>query len=118
MDKFDWERGGYVYAGAACESFELPGLWFNPSELLALMTSHRLLAEVQPGVLQPYIAPLQDRIEEFLQHKRAGSRDVFKRIRILPLGNRVAKLEDFQKVTDALVNRKQLRIVYSSRSIE
>lgn len=112
---FDRDRGGYCYTDAGREQFELPGLWFNPSELLALMTSHRLLAEVQPGVLQPYIAPLQQRIEGLLEHKHAGSKEIFKRIRILPLGNRIAKLEDFQKVTDALVSRKQLRIEYSSR---
>lgn len=114
--EFDREQGGYVYAETGRANFELPGLWFNPSELLALLTSHRLLAEVQPGVLQPYVAPLQGRIEELLKHKRAGSHEVFNRIRILPLGNRIAKLEDFQKVADALVTRKQLRIVYSSRS--
>jgi predicted DNA-binding transcriptional regulator YafY len=113
--EFDRERGGYIYAGDERGNYELPGLWFNPSELLALMTSHRLLAEVQPGVLQPYIAPLQERVEELLEHKHAGSKEIFKRIRILPLGNRIAKLEDFQKTTDALVNRKQLRIEYSSR---
>jgi predicted DNA-binding transcriptional regulator YafY len=113
--EFDREKGGYVYTEAERERFELPGLWFNRSELLALLTSHRLLADVQPGVLQPFIAPLQERIEQLLRHKRAGNKDVFKRIRILPLGNRVSRLEDFQKITDALVNRQQLRIVYSSR---
>ena len=114
--EFDKERGGYCYAESETESYQLPGLWFNPSEILALMTSHRLLAAVQPGVLEPLIAPLQQRIEQLLTHKHAGSSAIFDRIRILPMANRIAKLEDFKQVTNALIHRKQLRITYSSRS--
>lgn len=110
------ELGGYYYDESAKNVYELPGLWFNPSELRGLMVSHKLLAEVQPGVLQPYIAPLQQRIEDLLEHRRAGSKEVWKRIRILPMANREARLEDFQQVTDALVTRRKVRIVYSSRS--
>jgi len=113
--EFDRELGGYRYTEAGRSSFELPGLWFNASELTALMTSQRLLAEVQPGVLQPYLAPLQQRIEQLLAHKHAGSRDIFNRIRILPMAVREVKLEHFQQITDALTNRKRLRVVYSSR---
>ena len=114
--EFDRARGGYYYAETATDRYELPGLWFNPSELIALMTSHRLLAAVQPGILEPFLAPLQQRIEQLLKHKRAGSREIFERIRILPMTNRIAKLEDFQQVSTALVSRKQLRIAYSGRS--
>lgn len=113
---FDRARGGYCYDEQQRDSFELPGLWFSAAELRALMVSHRLLAAVEPGVLKDYIAPLQQRIEGLLQHRHAGSPDVWQRIRILPVANREARLEDFQQVTDALVARKRLRIVYSSRS--
>jgi predicted DNA-binding transcriptional regulator YafY len=114
--EYDRERGGYCLAKDGKDSYELPGLWFNASELHALMISHRLLTEVQPGILEPFIAPLQQRIEQILQHKHAGSREIFERIRILPMANREPRLEDFQQVTTALVNRKQLRIIYSGRS--
>lgn len=113
---YDREREGYCYDAKAKEVYELPGLWFNPSELNALMVSQHLLAKVQPGVLEPYLAPLRQRIEELLEHKRAGNKEIFKRIRILPIGNRVPQLEDFQHVTDALVTRRKLRLVYSSRN--
>lgn len=114
--EFDRQRGGYCYDEQQRESFELPGLWFSAAELRALMVSHRLLAAVEPGVLKDYITPLQQRIEGLLQHRHAGSREVWQRIRILPVANREARLEDFQQVTDALVSRKRLRLVYSSRS--
>ena len=30
--------------------FELPGLWFTPDELYALLISHQLLDALQPGL--------------------------------------------------------------------
>jgi proteasome accessory factor C len=114
--EYNRDLGGYVYTQAGRESFELPGLWFNRSQLLALLTSHRLLSEVQPGILKAWIDPLQQRIEQLLTDKQTGSKEIFKRIRILPMANRVPKLEDFQQVADALVKRKQLCIEYASRS--
>jgi proteasome accessory factor C len=114
--EFSRQRGGYCYDEQQRDTFELPGLWFSAAELRALMVSHRLLSAVEPGVLKDYISPLQQRIESLLQHRHAGSPDVWQRIRILPVANREARLEDFQQVSDALVARKRLRIVYSSRS--
>jgi proteasome accessory factor C len=113
---FDRARGGYCYQLQDGEHYELPGLWFNSSELVALLTSHRLLSAVQPGVLKPFIDPLQQGIADLLEHKHAGSKDVWERIKILPVANREARLEDFQRCADALVARKRLRILYRSRS--
>ncbi|PCJ39515.1 MAG: transcriptional regulator [SAR86 cluster bacterium] len=113
--EYDRERSGYYLAIKEGEHYELPGLWFNPSELIALMTSHRLIADVQPGVLEPFLAPLQKRIESLLEDEYAGNQEVFKRIRILQMAPRVAELEDFQQITDALIGRVQIRIQYGSR---
>ena len=113
--EFSRERGGYVYEEAQRDTFELPGLWFNAAELRALMVSHRLLSEIEPGVLRELVDPLQQRLESLLEHRHAGSKEVWQRVRILPMANRVARLEDFQQVADALITRKQLRAVYSGR---
>ena len=113
---FDRARGGYCYQLQAGETYALPGLWFNSSELVALLTSHRLLNAVQPGVLKPWLDPLQQRIADLLENKHAGSKDVWERIKILPVANRESRLEDFQSCADALVTRKRLRILYRSRS--
>src|SRR5690606_10885753 len=37
---------------------ELPGLWFNSSEIHALLSMQQLLANIQPGILTPHIEPL------------------------------------------------------------
>jgi proteasome accessory factor C len=113
---FDNAHKGYCYLDEDKANFQLPGFWFNAEELLGLMTSHRLLSEVQPGILQPYLAPLQARLEQVLSNKQLAGKEVFKRIRILPMANRQPRLEEFQKVAAALVKRQKLRMQYSSRS--
>lgn len=113
--KHDRARGGYVYKAEQKDSYELPGLWFNHAELLSLLTSHHLLDEIQPGFLKPYIAPLQERIEQLLAQGSSASRQLFMRVRILPMANRAPKLEHFQQIAESLVTRTKLRILYSSR---
>lgn len=53
-----WDRdaGGYRYdmtPAAVGGQYELPGLWFNSSEVHALLTMQHLLANVDPGVFLP-----------------------------------------------------------------
>jgi predicted DNA-binding transcriptional regulator YafY len=72
--------------------------------------------DLQPGVLKPWIDPLQQRISDLLEHRHAGSKEVWRRIKILPMANREARLEDFQRCADALVTRRRLRMLYRSRS--
>lgn len=115
---FDTDRQGYLLDRSSGVDYELPGLWFNAAEIHALLTSHYLLSKLRPGLFEPHISPLKDRLESLLRHRHAGSRSVFERIRILPMAPREVDLEQFQKVTDALVNRRRLRIKYSSRSKE
>ncbi len=113
---FDRAGGGYNYDAGLRERYELPGLWFTPAELRALLFSQQLLADVEPGLLKTQIAPLQQGLGRLLQQQHGGGSAVWQRIRILPVASREARLEDFQQVADALLQRKKLRIVYSSRS--
>lgn len=53
---------GYYYDQKINPKYELPGLWFNASELHALLAAYQLLNEVKPGFLEPHIAPLKQRI--------------------------------------------------------
>ena len=56
---YDRELQGYHYDQAEGAMYELPGLWFNASELHALLAVQQLLAGVQPGLLDPHLKPLQ-----------------------------------------------------------
>lgn len=116
--EYDQDRQGYYLDRKQGDAYELPGLWFSAAEIYALLTSHQLLTKLKPGLFEPYINPLKDRLEALLKHRHAGDREVFHRIRILPMAPREIRLAEFQRVTDALVTRKRLRIKYSSRSKE
>ena len=56
---WDRERRGYRYASPEqnAPAFSLPGLWFNASEIHALLTMQQLLDNIQPGLLEPHIGP-------------------------------------------------------------
>jgi proteasome accessory factor C len=57
--EYNREYNGYHYAADQGEMYDLPGLWFNASELQALLTVQQLLAEVQPGLLDSHLNPLR-----------------------------------------------------------
>ncbi len=112
---YDRERNGYRYDQSEGEMYELPGLWFNASELHALLSVQQLLADVQPGLLDPHLKPLQRRIDDLLQLQRAGSDGLAGRIRILQMAARSAG-DCFQAVAGALAQRRRLQLRYFTRA--
>ncbi len=111
-----YDRGlqGYRYDPAEGAMYELPGLWFNASELHALLAVQQLLAGVQPGLLDPHLKPLQKRIGELLELQRPGSDGLADRVRILQMGSRQGGAH-FLTVAGALAQRQRLRIGYFNR---
>jgi predicted DNA-binding transcriptional regulator YafY len=112
---YDRERNGYCYDQKEGEMYELPGLWFNASELHALLSVQQMLRDVQPGLLDPHLKPLQKRIGELLRLQHAGSQGISGRIRILQMAARSVG-GCFQIVAGAAAQRARLELVYSNRS--
>ena len=114
--RYDRERNGYYYDEKDGEHpYELPGLWFNASELYALLATQKLLAGVEPGLLEGFIAPLRKRIEHILANERLGKGDVERRVRILSMASRATPPDAFTVVAGALMQRRRLAIVYHGR---
>jgi len=113
--EYDRKANGYFYNQQIDQMFELPGLWFNASEISALLGVQQLLANLQPGLLDHYLDPLRQRIDTILQHEHASSDNIINRIRILRMAARPAG-ECFQIVTHALAQRKQLSMEYYGRT--
>ena len=114
--KYDRERNGYFYDTQEGEVFELPGVWFNATELYALLTTQQLLEQAQPGLLDSHLKPLKERLEKILASEQLGSGEIAKRVRILRMAGRDNSSEYFQTVAGALLQRKRLAIRYHSRS--
>ncbi|MCW8890339.1 MAG: WYL domain-containing protein [Sedimenticola sp.] len=113
--KYDRELNGYFYDHADGAMYELPGVWFNSSELHALLSVQQLLQQVQPGLLEQQLAPLKTRIEALLKAQEPGGSDLSQRIRILRAASRPVG-EHFQRVSSAVAQRNRLRVNYYQRS--
>ena len=113
---WDRERRGYCYEQTADgEQFQLPGLWFNTSEIQALLSMDALLANLQPGVLSKHIEPLRSRIRMLLDEGDHSVDEISRRIRIVPLAAKAYRSENFQGLCQALLSRKRIDMTYYSR---
>ena len=108
------ERQAYVLDPGA-ELAELPGVWFSPAEVYALLEIDHLLDTLGSGLLARQLAPLRTRLRALLESGDHGHREIRRRIRILTLGTRRVNREVFEALSLALLGRKQVFIRHLKR---
>lgn len=116
---WDREQGGYRFAEPELGAghYELPGLWFNASEIHALLTMQHLLMNLDAGgLLGPHIQPLLVRLGALLGTGNNEAEEVQKRIRITGVAARRMALDHFAVVGSALLGRKRLQLAYYVKS--
>jgi len=89
---WDRETRGYRMGpyGGAGRRFELPGLWFNQKELLALATMQQLLGSMDKGgPIASQLSPLMDRINLALGHEEEEAKELSKRVRLISTTSRL-----------------------------
>lgn len=96
-------------------SFQLPGLWFNDSEVYALLIMEYLLENLNPGMLTPHIAPLRAQISCLLDKGEHSIDDVRDKIKLLPVAAREYKLQAYQIICHGLLSGRRLKIMQYSR---
>jgi predicted DNA-binding transcriptional regulator YafY len=114
---YDRKLNGYRYDPAEGEMYQLPGLWFNASELQALLAAQQLLEGVQPGLLDSHLQPLRRKIDTLLSRQAGSAEPVTRRIRLLQAAARPAG-PYFTLIAGALAARKRLQITYYNRSLD
>lgn len=116
--EFDREAGGYrLGTPTSGPQYGLPGLWFNAQEIVALLTMHRLLEELDSGgLLGPHVAPLTDRLRSMLGAAQASAEEVMQRVRVIAAHNRPVTPRCFEVLGSALVQRQRVDIEYYTRS--
>jgi len=116
--KWDRENNGYSFTASpkSAPRYELPGIWFNPSEIHALLAMEHLLEKMQPGMLSPRLTPLKARLQELLGSTDHSAKEIRRRVRILPMGNREVSMTGFEAIASALLNRRQVFIRYYGRN--
>ncbi len=114
---YDRKHNGYRYDPSEGEMYQLPGLWFNASELQALLAVQQLLEGVQPGLLDGHLQPLKRKIDELLRRQPGSGEPVSRRIRLLRAAARPAG-PYFTLIAGALAARRRLQLVYYNRALD
>ena len=112
---YNRELNGYYFGTSRSgPRYELPGLWFNAAEAYALLSMQALLSELQPGLLEPHVKPLQERLYAILG---GGSiaRSIDSRIRIFKPERRQSEGAHFSTIAAALLKRTRLWIRHYNR---
>lgn len=111
---YDRKRGGYRYQDPGLHDRDLPFLWFSAAELNALLVIDQHLETLQTRLLADALHPLRERVQRLLDLHGESSGEARRRIRILALAHR-PQAAWFPRCTEALLQRKRLRILYDGR---
>ena len=114
----EYDRGtnGYRFGRPGIgPRYELPGLWFSPAEIYALLTMQQLLENLQPGLLTPHVKPLLARLSAILGTGDHSHEEVARRVRVLHQAARDLQHEHFALVAQATLNRRRLKIAHYNR---
>lgn len=95
--------------------FELPGMWFNQSELFSLLSAYRLLDAMQAGVLSRHVAPFRDRLRGLLEKSGHSPGDITQRVSVHMVGARGVDDAQFDTVTAAVLRQNPLHVTYAGR---
>jgi predicted DNA-binding transcriptional regulator YafY len=122
----DWQRGGadgprgYVLrrtdAQDTAGGFAIRGLWFNQSEIYALLMMHQLAGSMEPGLIGAESKALLARITHLLGTANDDPGAVLSFVRILHSATRRRTSNWFEVIARATVRRRRLRILYYTRS--
>ena len=117
----EYDRGanGYRFGHAAVgPRHELPGLWFDESELYSLLMAQQLLAGLDSGgLLSRHLQPLVDRIHQLLGSGEgaAAATRLMRRVKIVTALRRPVPSRHFERVSAALLGRRRLHLRYLTR---
>ena len=116
-----WDRDQEAYRfeeGRAGKGprYELPGLWFSPSEAQALLTLEHLVEGLEPALLGAHVKPLKARLAALLSVGDRSAEEVRKRIRVIPFGARRHEPRHFELIASAVLGRQRLTLVYWNRT--
>lgn len=116
----DGDAGGYrlqpMAGDAAQANHQLPGVWFSEPEIHALLTMHQLVRGLdEGGVLARHLQPLLDKLHGMLGATEAQAAELMRRVRIAGTARRPVPPLAFERVGDALLARRRLRLHYLTR---
>ena len=121
----EWQRGGserrsgYVLGpdpAAGAQGYGIRGLWFNQSEIYALLMMHRLAGSMQPGLVSSASRSLLTRITHLLGTANDEPAAILSFIQILHSATRRRASSGFELIARATVRQRRLLLTYYTRS--
>jgi predicted DNA-binding transcriptional regulator YafY len=123
--EYDRDANGYRFGSTplAGPRHELPGLWFDQTELYSLLMAQQLLAGLDTdGLLARHLQPLLDRIRQLLASNGSGDQAagdaaerLLQRVKIVGAQRRPVPARFFERVSAALLQRRRLHLRYLTR---
>ena len=115
-----WDRDENAYMfeegrGGRGPKYELPGLWFTPTEAQALLTLEHLIESLEPALLGAHVKPLKARLAALLSSGDRSVDEVRKRIRVIAFGARRHQPKHFELIAAAVIGRQRLDLAYYNR---
>lgn len=115
----EWSRNkrGWVIRDDLADGgrFELPGVWFDSSEVFALLTMLHLVEGVQPGLLAEHVGPLRARLRNMLATGAKSARSIERKVKLVHFASRQVEPDHFKQVAGAVLEGKRLRLKYWNR---
>lgn len=112
--EWDKRKRGWVIRDelAPGGKFELPGLWFDSSEIIALLTMLHLVEGVQPGLLEDHVAPLKERLRSMLAEGAISEHPIEHKLRLIHFAPRKVEPKHFQCIASGLLEGRRLNLDY------
>lgn len=114
--KFDKALRVYRLDVSADGQQELPGVWFNEQELLALLSLEKLLEQMGSRYLTRMLEPVRSRVESLLGGSEVELESIGNCIRVEVHHQRESRSGEFETVVAATLAGRQLRFSYHARN--
>lgn len=115
----EWDRKKRAYVIrddlAVGGKFELPGLWFDASEMFALLMMLHLVEGVQPGLLEEHVGPMKERLRTMLAAGGKPAKKIESKVKLIHFAPRRVEPKHFKAMTTALLEGKRVRMQYWHR---
>lgn len=95
--------------------YELPGLWFDASEVVALLTMVHLVEGVEPGLLVEQLTPMKERLRSILSMGNTSAEDLESKVKLIHFASRKVEPKHFRTVATAVLEGRQLSLRYLRR---
>lgn len=112
--EYDKSLRGWRYVDDHDNRFELPGLWLTGDELQSLSLLLNLLESLGNGLLNDEIAVIEKEIAKLLKARKISPSAFADHIKVLPIAHRQLPGAIFNKVSEALLKKRQINIHYTS----